>query len=305
MGKEITVVTAFFNINRSNWKGFARSEDKYFEYFSSWAKIKNKLVVYVENEYMEKKILDFRSELGLKDKTVVYRVEDYKKIDQELYASIKNATENKVQKLYRLQPANPEVWNNDYNYVMLLKMWCVQDAVSKGVATGMIAWMDFGYNHGGEAISLDSDFNFLWTYDFPQKINLFYIQKPDNRPIFDIVFLMDTYIMGTVIIGQDKLWRDFWLLMKKNMMSLNACGMTDDDQNIILMCYRERPEMFELHESKWQLPMWQFGGRHLKIVEPTKKVNSVKRYGRNIKKWWADCRYVYAIYKRIRHFSAH
>lgn len=305
MEREITVVTAFFNINRENWKNFERSEDKYFEFFTGWAKLKNKLVAYVETARMKEKIMEFRSSLGLADRTQVVVVEDCKLVAPDLYDSIKKATDADVHKLYRLRPRNPEVWNADYNYVMLMKMWCVQDAVEKGYADGMVAWVDFGYNHGGAVISADSDFNFTWKYDFPDKINLFYIQKPDDRPIFDIVFLMDTYIMGTVIVGADHLWHEFWLLMKKEMMVLNACGMTDDDQNIILMCYREKPEIFQLYESNWQYPLRQFGGAHLKLVDTGKKEHVLKTWARSVKKWMDDVKFAYEIYKRVRRFKAH
>lgn len=196
MEKEIAVVSAFFNINRDSWGKFERSEDKYFEYFCGWAKLKNKVVVYVESERMRDKIIAFRSSLGLEKNTDVIIVENYKGIAPDLYSSIEKATTNDIQKIYRLMKKNPEVWNTDYNYIMLLKMWCVQDAVARGIVDGMVAWVDFGYNHGGTAISSDSDFNFTWKYDFPEKINLFYVQEPDDRPIIDIVSLMDTYIMG-------------------------------------------------------------------------------------------------------------
>ena len=305
MLKEITVVTAFFNINRENWKNFERSEDKYYEYFTGWAKIKNKLVVYVETERMRERIMQFRNSLGLGDRTSVNLIDDYQTLDTELYTSIVNATNNRLAQLYRLRPENPEVWNANYNFVMLLKMWCVKDAVFRKQASGMVAWIDFGYNHGGTAIDINSNFNFLWEYDFPEKINLFYVQKPNDRPIFDIVFLMDTYIMGTIIVGPADLWDEFWLLMKQSMIALNDCGITDDDQNIILMCYRKQPKLFELFESKWQLPMWQFGGKHLNLVNRVREDSLFHRVGRKIKKWTADLRYALKIYKHLRKVDAH
>ena len=52
MEKEITVVTAFFNINRQNWSKFERTEDQYFDYFTGWAKLRNKIIVYTQTENM-------------------------------------------------------------------------------------------------------------------------------------------------------------------------------------------------------------------------------------------------------------
>lgn len=263
MNSNITIVSAFFDINRENWKGFSRSNEKYFEYFKGWAKLKNKLVVYVESEDLRNRILEFRASLGLADKTQVVFINNCLEIDPVLLESIRKAAHNNIHRKYRLFPNNPEVWNAEYDYIMLLKMWCVSDAVEKGLASDMVAWVDFGYNHGGDVIDINSNFNFLWKYDFPQKINLFLIQDIDERPLFDIVMSMDTYIMGMVIVGVDHLWGNFWTLMRESMIELNNCGMIDDDQNIILMCLRKKPEFFSTHKSSWQLPLKQFGGDHL------------------------------------------
>ena len=44
--KDITIVTAFFDINREGIKGFNRSNEKYLKAFEFWARIKNKIVVF-------------------------------------------------------------------------------------------------------------------------------------------------------------------------------------------------------------------------------------------------------------------
>ena len=305
MAKDITVVTAFFNINREKWGNFGRSEEKYFEYFTLWAKIKNKIIAYVETEEMKEKILSFRASIGQKDNTVVEIVDDCLTIDEELYSSIKKATENPIQKKYRLYKENPEVWNAAYDYIMLMKMWCVNNAIEQGLATGQVAWVDFGYNHGGSMISKESDFNFRWRYDFPEKINLFLVQDLDDRPIFDIVFNMDTYVMGMCIVGIDYLWGEFWNLMRKNMMALNSCGITDDDQNIILMCYREKPEIFNTYKSDWHITMKQFGGDHLILVDNKKSEPAIKTKMRIIKNKLHCKKYANGIYHYVRKLHTH
>lgn len=308
MNNEITIVTGFFNINRENWKGFSRSNEEYFNYFKGWAKLKNFLIVYVESETLKEKIYQFRESLGLKEKTYVILINDCLSIDKELFSSIQKASKNNIHRLYRLFPNNPEVWNPEYNYIMLLKMWCVSNSIKKGFAKGMVAWFDFGFNHGGKIIDINSNFNFLWTYDFPEKINLFTIQDIDNRPIFEIVMSMDTYIMGMPIVGPDYLWEDFWMMMRESMIHLNDCGFIDDDQNIMLMCYRKKPEMFCLHKSSWNLPLLQFGGNHLKL-KIKKKDSRIISYAKKvwhqfyIKKKCIEL--LIRIYKQMSHIKIH
>jgi len=313
--KEITIVTAFFNINRDGWEKFSRTADHYLQYFAGWARMKNKIIVYVENEELAAKVMDIRASFGLGDKTVVNLIPDYRDIDEELYAGIKKATTNPIQQQFRLLPRNPECWNYDYNYVMMMKMWCVQDAVARKQASGMTAWVDFGYNHGGAVIDRDSDFNFLWSYDFSEKINLFSIQNLDDRPVFDIVRSLDTYIMGTVIVGPDALWLEFWNLMRSTMMSLNHCGLTDDDQTVLLMAYRIRPELFKLHASQWMMQIKQFGGEHLRLLSGSNTRNkNLKEFLRstvlyrvylNFRDVCANFRYAAQIFRTLQKMKRH
>lgn len=296
----ITIVSAFININRGNWKNFSRSDEQYYNYFTLWAKVKNELVVYVETKELKDKILKFRRECGLEDKTKVILLDNIQSIDPELYESIKKACQNTSQQEFRTKKNNPEVWNYDYDYIMLLKMWCTNNAVEKGYAKGMVAWVDFGYLHGGKSsIDPKSDFNFEWAYEFDNKINVFSVQELDDKPVFEIVQNMDTYIMGTILVAPDNLWPVFWKLMRENMITLNRCGLVDDDQTIILMCYRQNPEIFSIHKSAWGLPMQQFGGQQL-ILKQGVKVSICRKILRYCKKTLMNCDYVFRQFIKLQ-----
>lgn len=311
MSNSITIVTAYFRINRSSWQGFERSDEQYFEHFKVWAKVQNVLVAYVETEEMRQLILEYRRNLSLADKTKVYIIHDCLQLEPQLFAGLKTATENPIQRKYRLLANNPESWNPTYNYVMLLKAWCVCDAIKKGVASDMVAWVDFGYNHGGDPIDKSSDFGFEWSYMFPDKINLFTIQDIDNRPIFDIILSMDTYIMGGIIVGIDYLWNEFWALLKQSVSEQNACGLADDDQSALLMAYRKKPEIFALHKSFWSVQMKQFGGNHLlwadSYLKRTQKSfkNELRSYMKTIKHKKECLKYSVRIYKHLSKIQIH
>ena len=207
--------------------------------------------------------------------------------------------------IFRFKPENPDVWSPTYNYIMLLKMWCCADAVKNGYAKGMIAWVDFGYNHGGSVISSDSDFNYTWRYDFPEKINIFSIQALDDKPIFDIVFSMDTYLMGAPIVGADYLWSEFWDLMRQNMFKLNDCGIADDDQNVILMCYRQKPEIFNVILSSWFLPLYEYGGKDYLIILPTPKQSLLKVKLKLFKQYLQCFKFSFRIFKHSLKYNLH
>ena len=59
MNEEITLVTAFFNIGRENFKAIPRSDSIYFKNFEAWARMRNKLIVYTQPQ-MSSIIMDIR-----------------------------------------------------------------------------------------------------------------------------------------------------------------------------------------------------------------------------------------------------
>lgn len=307
---KITIVTGFFKINRESWQGFERTDEQYFEHFKVWAKLKNKLIVYVENESLAQSIIQFRASLGLEDMTVVNIINNCLELEPQLYSDLVTSTEHHIQQLFRLRPQNPEVWNPTYNYIMLLKSWCVCDAIKRNQADGMVAWIDFGYNHGGYPIAKSSDFSFEWKYEFPNKVNLFTIQDIDNRPIFEIVMSMDTYIMGGFIVAPASLWPTFWGIMKSSVSALVDCGLSDDDQNIMLMAYRKRPEICQLHKSMWSSQLKLFGGDHLSWVPgfnpyPSFKDKGLRGFVRTLKHKWLCAKYACRIYKHMSKIIIH
>jgi protein YibB len=247
MKDKITLVTAFFQIGRGEWSNFKRTNDDYFNYFDFWARIKNDIIIYTD-KFSASKIEEIRIKKYKRKNTKIIIIYDYKKIDEDLYKSIKLATENGFNTEFRINPSTPESWNYDYLYLMILKEWFVKDSVEKKLAKGMISWMDFGYNHGGKYYTESKEFDFEWNWNFSDKIHLFTINKLDDLPIFEIIRSLNSYIQGGIIVAPDRLWLKLWNLVRENMLTLNKVGFSDDDQTILLMTYRQNKDMFELHE---------------------------------------------------------
>ncbi|MCU9612324.1 hypothetical protein OEV98_01955 [Caldibacillus lycopersici] len=265
---EISIVTAYFHINRENWKGFERSTEDYLAYFDFWARIQNNLIVYT-NRHTASEVLSIRKKYNLDHKTKVIIVEDIYSIDEELYQSIVRTIANPFFRKFRLRPTNPETIIPEYIYLTLLKSWFVKDAIQKGYVAGKVAWLDFGFNHGGKCYSESSEFDFLWEFDFDEKINLFTLRDIDDTPIFEIVRKMEDYITAGLIVAPDFLWIKLWKLTREAELVLNKSGMADDEQTIMVMVYRENPEIFTLHKSTWFMPLKDFGGGHLTIINNT------------------------------------
>ncbi|UFH65471.1 hypothetical protein KQH81_02685 [Clostridium cadaveris] len=275
--REITLVTAFFNIGREKFKAIPRTDDTYMKNFKFWARMKNKLIVYTD-ENTAKLVLKVRTDFGLKDKTEIIIINDIFSIEPEIFENMKKVSENNYFLDFRILP-NATSNIAEYSYLMLLKSYFLSDAVKRGLTASQVAWIDFGFNHGGDLYINPEEFNYLWEYDFSDKINMFYYKKYDEKPIFEIVRRLCDCIMGCLIVLPAKLCDELWQLNKSSMIILNKVGLSDDDQLIQLMSYREKPEIFDLHESEWFLPLKEYGGEHLTV----RNMSSRKWYIRKLR----------------------
>ncbi len=277
---DITIVTAYFDIGRNNWKGYERNNNKYIQYFKFWAKIRNNIIVYTNKDLVEK-IYEIRNNYGLKERTKVIAIEDIHDIDTLLYKKMKEVMANEISLNFHFHKEikRPEAWNVEYNYVTFLKYYFVNKAITDFKLNGLISWLDFGFNHGGNLGLIDSDdFDFHWKYNFSKKIHLFAVKKINKeRPIFDIIRNLDTYIMGGIMIAPSDMWGTFYNLTRQSMINLLECGFCDDDQTIALMAYYKKSDLFEIHDINfWFDGIKNFGGEHFKFDKNKKIIN--KKY---------------------------
>ena len=245
---EISIVTWFFDIGRKDWKGFERDNTTYANYFKFWAKLKNHLVVYTEPK-MAEQVKKIRADYNLLDKTSIIVIEDVRTVDEYVYKLINNAISNKLAVKYRRHPWMPESCNPMYNYVTYLKAHLTADAINRGlIHSETVAWIDFGFNHGGATYPKSEEFSTILTdKNLSKKIHIFAVDELDNTPIFEIVRNMHTYIAGAVTIAPAKLWQQLANLYRQAAISLGQCGFADDDQTLAVMAYRAKPDLFEVH----------------------------------------------------------
>ena len=284
---EITIITAYFDINRKNWTGFERDNNKYINYFKFWARIQNNLIIYTSKEFTNT-IYSIRKNFGLENKTHVVAIDDVFSCDKEIYQRMKKVMSNDILLKFHFpkETKRPNAWNVNYNYITYLKPYFVNKAIKDYNLKNLVAWWDFGFNHGGELGILDpNDFNFLWQYNFSPKIHLFstnyYKVLEKNRPIFDMVRAIDSYIVGGCVVAPVVLWNDFAELARNSMLSLTRCGLCEADELIFLMSYYEKPELFVLHDVDfWYDGVRKFGGEHLKVKKehPYHKYYQIYKY---------------------------
>ena len=115
-----------------------------------------------------------------------------------------------------------------------------------------IAWIDFGFNHGGERYIRSEEFDFLWEYPYPEKINAFCLSYPVENAtslIDRLQFQTDCFTGNFVVPSSLCEW--FWDNMRAAMCSLLDIGCMDDDQYLITMLWHKNPELFHIQITTW------------------------------------------------------
>lgn len=283
MDNKITLVTAFFDIGRENFNEIPRSKEKYFDYFKRWARIKNELIFVCENQLFADRVLQIRDEYGLKDKTQVILTGNIEEIEPKLLKKMKEIEQDPYFLNFRLKKVWPENMAN-YNYVMFLKYYSMYLASIKGkVDTRYLAWIDFGFEHGGEVFEDESDYLFEWEYDFGDKVNIFRLPYEEKRPIFDVIrTIHPDSITGPIVISPTSLVKEFYEKLKGLYYSLADIGLMDDDQLYLLYFSRQYPEICEVKEtSYWFMAISEYSNHQFKIKE-RKKAGLFKRILRKI-----------------------
>ena len=163
----------------------------------------------------------------------------------------------------------PEHWCELYVLLNALKSVFVCTAIKLQLNTNeQVAWIDFGYCRDDQRF----DPNLPWRFDCDDRMNLFHIREPDDRPLFDIVRSGDVYFQGCHIVGPAKCWFRLRQLLDEAILSLLACGLVDDDQTALLMAYRRAPNFFQIHAvdpSDWFVIFRKFNYTDARAGGPT------------------------------------
>ena len=266
---EITLVTDFFDIGRGQDKNeeLRRSASKYFDEFRRWARIQNKLIVYTDSKSAET-IREIRAEYGLSDKTVIMETDNLFELEGGLLERMEKASVNRDFLNFRYLPEASSN-NPKYDYLWMMKYYFMNDAV----------WMDFGFDHGGITYSDENDFDFLWNYDFDGKIHISCLHDPDSVIGMQSLQFQDDCVMGCMYGLPRELVPEFWNLVRNAMEALLMLDCVDDDQQLVLMAYKARPEIFHVHVTGWQMIMKEMGADHMKLKQKAapKQENKYKK----------------------------
>lgn len=265
--EEITLVTDFFDIGRGQDKNkdLRRTAQRYFDEFRRWARIQNTLVVYTDSGSAEI-IREIRASYGLEDKTIIVQIDNLFELIPGLLSHLEKLSRNKDFLNFRYLPEASSN-NPKYDYLWMMKYYFMNDAYERGLLSENVVWMDFGFDHGGITYSDEEDYNFLWKYDFKNKIHISCLHDPDSVIGMQSLQFQDDCVMGCMYGLSRELVPTFWNLVWNAMNALLMLDCIDDDQQLVLMAYKAKPEIFEVHVTDWQMIMKEMGADHMKVRE--------------------------------------
>lgn len=260
---DITIVTSFFDIGRgeNEINNMSRSNEKYVEYFKTWARIKNKIVIYTEKK-MAEPLYNVRKEFGRQEETQIVVVENMYSLFPDIFSKMKKIGND--ENFLRFRYYDKAMSNQaKYCYLVFLQYWIIKDVVERGLVEDQLAWIDLGFNHGLKYYTNPSEFNFYWRYSFGNKINCFTLTNPDDISIIDsLQFQKDCFMGGFIGMPKEKavlLW-DYIYEAEKAMLMLDCM---DDDQHLLLMAYRAHPDDFLIKTCEWFEPLRLCGCENL------------------------------------------
>lgn len=288
--EDISIVTAFFDIGRSSWgesnkidMRHKRNVDVYLSYFSNLSKIKNQLIIFID-ENLGQKVLDMRLINGLGEETVIFTKKEFF-LDSEIVKIKKRVQSNMTEEYleYVWTPSAPEYNHPEYVLINALKSSFVCYAIEeKIVASPQVAWIDFGYCRDDKRF----DINAKWQFNTKNKMNLFHILPLDNDPIYKVVKQGDVYFQGGHLVGKQNNWLNFRSEIDKSFTSLIDCNFIDDDQTLILMAYRRKPSSYIIHPVDSR--DWFVIFRNFNINHRPPKVELRKKRIRKSPVWWKE-----------------
>lgn len=271
---EPVIVTAFWDVGRGSNCAIPRSNDRYYTEFNEWARIKNKLIVYTDPKSAAI-ISKIREQYNLLDKTKIIITDNIFEVEPDIYKRLIEI-EKKGDFGYKLYPSAMSNRAN-FNYAWFMIYWCIADAKKYVSEDTLLAWFDFGFNHIDSCFSKMEEFDFLWTCNINmKKVHLFSLVPIENLSVIDIFQFQQDVMMGVFHLIPANKAEDLWKLVRMAMVSLLMLQCMDDDQMLLLMAVKYKPELFEIHVSDWYRSLKECGATHL--TEKEKKPMTLLQY---------------------------
>ena len=259
----ITIVSAFFDINRENYVAYSRTVDAYINSFLRYLDMKYTMVIFIDDRYLHR-LLKYYDSCLFKNKIFIPINKEW--LCENIYAwkqlerdkSIINSNYYKNFLHERILSGHPENIYSEYNIVNHSKIDFINYALKNNyIMNDFVCWSDFGYYNS--ILNNNSELFPTTILD----INKFNVEKinvmlynditKEDKNILDVAKNGKVTITGTFYGGPCKLMGIFQELYHQSLDELYSHNISDDDQHVLLRCYLKKPDLFELFKehNRW------------------------------------------------------
>lgn len=266
---DIVFVTAFFNINRSNWNISKRDINYYLDSLKILLITEKNIIVFIDDRYINLdfiqnymyniKVLNNKSKIiPINYEWLIKNSESWKK--NEICKKIMNSNEYIQKVCHRIKAGNPENIYPEYNTINHCKIDLIKYAIDNNMIeiNDLICWCDSGYHksilHGN---SFEYPYSSLDTNKFNHnKLNFCLrnkITQNDENIDYTLIYAPEVFT-GSFFAGKIILMNKLYTLYHACLDEMYIMNIADDDQHIYLRCFLKEPDLFELFLSPYKWP---------------------------------------------------
>ena len=257
---DITLITAFFDINRNNWKVFNRNNDFYINSFKKYLELDYKMIIFIDDKILEKYYFqntDRQTFIPINLEWLKNNTKSWEQLEKVRNIMLSIEYKNLVKK--RIENENPENIYAEYNIINHSKIDFIYYAIVNNLINpnDFICWSDFGYfgsilsnnpeKFPNATLDIKKFNNKKLNFCLRNKINEF-----DKDPIYTLVVAPEIFTGSFFGGSQDKMI-ELYFLYHECLNELYDKNISDDDQHVYLRAYFKKPELFELFlsDNKW------------------------------------------------------
>ena len=262
MVEQLTFISAIIDLGRKSWNSFGNiqppdghnpnpytySKENYLLWFSYYLNFSVPMIIFVDEPYYEDVECICRHAQHIKlikiDKEwILKNIDGWK-----YFEGVKTIMESdKFKKLIGHRTQFPNVSVPQYVTNTYTKLDYVEYAIkNKMFDTPYVAWTDFGiFKDRGYYLE---NFKINMSLFSPDKIVIPVLHKPtekDKDPIYSLTVAPDCFSAG-FIGGTPQLLQYMNKTFKKIVEVFLAAGITDVEQHIMIHCYYENPDAYNL-----------------------------------------------------------
>jgi hypothetical protein len=247
LNNDILFVTAYKDIDRKSWTQSSRTNEEYFEYFLNLIKhCEYNIILYADCDVI--KILLNRININNISCNLV--IKNFNSVNTFLSKYLENdkqiiSSDTYKNKIPNERKDNPEHKYSEYNLLNHSKINFISDAKKKWPNYSFYSWIDFGYARQENFIPRNINIERL-----PYKIVYHTFHKPTQYIDPNIMLTsFDIYLTGGAYIIHTSLVSAFEELYDNKIKEWQEMCISDDDQNLVLQIYFDRPELFHLIQN--------------------------------------------------------